>query len=82
MTLVEIQNALLVLQISKSATMMKPQMEPKKNGKHCTNCGQDNHNVETCRIKKKEEPLLQQQRLPINIKRVRKILHMFTTSMV
>jgi hypothetical protein len=38
-TPVETQNALLVPQNSKSATMMKPQMEPKKNGKHCRNCG-------------------------------------------
>jgi hypothetical protein len=54
MTLAEIQNALLVFQISKSAPMMKPQMQPKKNGKHCTNCGQDNHNVETCRVRRKK----------------------------
>ncbi len=34
---------------------MKPQMEPRKTNKHCTNYRRNNHNVETCRLKKKEE---------------------------
>jgi hypothetical protein len=29
-------------------------MEPKNISKHCINYGRDNHNVETCRVKKKE----------------------------
>ncbi len=57
-TPIETQNALLVPQNSKSTTMMKPQMEPKKNGKHCRNCGWNSHNVEICRVKKKEKPII------------------------
>jgi len=33
-------------------------MELGKPRKHCTNCEQDNHNVETCRVKNKEEPII------------------------
>jgi hypothetical protein len=32
-------------------------MELGKLGKHCINCEQDNHNVETCRVKNNEEPI-------------------------
>jgi hypothetical protein len=32
-------------------------MEPGKLGKHCTNCERDNHNVETCKVNKKKEPI-------------------------
>jgi hypothetical protein len=33
-------------------------MEPRKTSKHYTNCGQDKHNVEMCKGKKKEEPIV------------------------
>ncbi len=55
MTPRKVQSALLVPQISKSTTMTNPQMEPIKTWKHCTNYGWNNHNVETCIIKKEEE---------------------------
>jgi predicted ATPase len=38
--------------------MTKPYIELRKTSKHCTNYGQDNHNVETCKVKKKEEPII------------------------
>jgi hypothetical protein len=33
-------------------------MEIGKTGKHCTNYGRDNRNVEMCRFKEKEEPIV------------------------
>lgn len=33
-------------------------METRKIGKHNTNCGWNNHNVEMCKVKKKEEPTM------------------------
>jgi ribosomal protein L44E len=33
----------------------KPQTVPKKIGMYCTNCHTKNHNIETCRIKRKED---------------------------
>jgi hypothetical protein len=37
---------------------MKLRMEPWKIDKNYTNYGWNNHNVETCKIKKKEEPIV------------------------
>jgi len=36
----------------------KPDMEAEMIGKSCTNCGWDNFNVNTCRVKEKEEPTI------------------------
>jgi hypothetical protein len=33
-------------------------METRKIGKHCINYGRDNHNVEMCKVQKKEEPVV------------------------
>jgi hypothetical protein len=33
-------------------------MELGKPNKHSINCERNNHNVETCRVKKKEEPII------------------------
>jgi hypothetical protein len=54
-------------------------MEPGKTSKHCTNYGQDNHNVEMYKVKKKEEPAITTTELLINLKRVRRITRMPTT---
>jgi hypothetical protein len=54
MTRTEAQSALSAPQMSKSITT---QTKPRKISKHCTNCGRNNHNVETCKVKK-EEPTI------------------------
>jgi hypothetical protein len=33
-------------------------MEIRKTGKHYTNCGQNNHNMEMCKVKNKKEPTI------------------------
>lgn len=59
MTFVETQNALSILKIiNKPAATSKPQMQTRKASKHYPNCGWNNHNVKTCKVKKKEEPLV------------------------
>jgi hypothetical protein len=37
---------------------MKPTTKPWKIDKHYTNYGWKNHNVEMCKVKKKEEPIV------------------------
>jgi hypothetical protein len=58
MTPAKAQSALLVPQFSNFAIITKPQMKIGKIGKHCIDCGQDNHNVEMCIVKKKKEPTI------------------------
>jgi len=58
MTSAKAQSALLVPQNSKSTITMKPQMKTRKTSKHCTNYGWNKHNVEMCKVKKKEEPIV------------------------
>jgi hypothetical protein len=53
MTITKAKNALLVPQNTKQATLAKTQSNTWKINKYCTNCGMMNHNVETCRKKKK-----------------------------
>jgi hypothetical protein len=53
MTIVETSSALLIPQRIKQAIPSKTQSNIRKTNKHCTNCGMTNHNVETCRKKKK-----------------------------
>jgi hypothetical protein len=53
-------------------------MKPRKTSKHCTNYGQDNHNVEMYRVKKKKEPFIT-TKLLINLIRVKRIICMPTT---
>ncbi len=50
-------------------------MEIRKTGKHCTNCGQDNHNVEMCKVKNKKEPTIATMEATIQFKRFRRIIH-------
>jgi hypothetical protein len=57
-------------------------MEPRKTSKHCTNYGQDNHNVEMYKVKKKEEPTIITTKLLINLRSVRRIIRMPTTFVV
>ncbi len=54
MTIAEARNALLVPQNIKHAILAKTQNNTWKINKHCTNCEMTNHNVETCRKKKKQ----------------------------
>ncbi len=54
-------------------------MELGRIGKHCTNCGQDNHNVDMCRVKKKEKPIIVTKEATNHLKRFRRIIRMFTT---
>jgi len=78
MTPIEAQNALLVPKKFKSTTTTKTQMELRRIGKHCTNCGEDNHNVVMCRIKK-EKPIIVTKDATNHLKRFRRIIRMFTT---
>jgi hypothetical protein len=82
MTPSEAQNALSIPQVSKFVVTTKALMELGKTNKHCTNYGQDNHNVEMYRVKKKEEPTIITTKLLINLKRVRKMTCMPTTYVV
>jgi hypothetical protein len=52
---VEAINNLLIPQNSKTILVVKPQIITEKIGMYCTNCHRKNHNVETCRIKRKED---------------------------
>jgi hypothetical protein len=51
-----ITNAKSVPRSTKHATLAKTQSNIGKINKYCTNCGMMNHNVETCRKKKKWQP--------------------------
>jgi len=51
---VKVISNLLVPQISKTVIAKKPQIFIEKTRMHCTNCHKKNHNVETCKIKRKE----------------------------
>jgi hypothetical protein len=54
MTTIEPRSALSVPQSTKQATPTKTQSNVGTTDKHCTNSGMTNHNVETCRKKKKQ----------------------------
>jgi len=69
MTPIEAQSALLVPHISKYAITMKPQTKTWKTGKHYTNCGQDDHNMETCRVNKKEVPIVSTKETTIQLEK-------------
>ncbi len=51
-------NNILVPQNSKTLLSLKPQIVTKKTIMYYTNCHRTNHNVETCRVKRKEEYVL------------------------
>ncbi len=44
--------------INKPAATSKSQMQTRKASKHYPNCGWNNHNVKTCKVKKKEETIV------------------------
>jgi hypothetical protein len=69
MTPIETQSALLVPYISKYAITTKPQTKTWKTGKHYTNCGQDDHNMETCRVNKKEVPIVETKEATIQLEK-------------
>ncbi len=54
MTITKVRSALLVRHNAKHATPSKTQSNTGKINKHCTNYGMKNHNVETCKKKKKQ----------------------------
>jgi hypothetical protein len=54
MTIVEARSALSIPQNIKHAVLAKTQNNTWKISKHCTNYGMTNHNVETCKKKKKQ----------------------------
>lgn len=58
MTHVKTKSALLIPQINKFVATPKPHMETRKVSKYYTNCAWKNHNVNTCGVKKKEEPTI------------------------
>lgn len=49
-------------------------MEPRNISKHCINYGRDNHNLETCKVKKKKE-LIVQQRLLLRMRNFKRLHH-------
>jgi hypothetical protein len=49
---------LSIPQNNKTILAQKPQIVLEKTWMYCTNCHRTNHNVETCRIKRKEESIL------------------------
>jgi len=52
---VEAIHNLLIPQSNKIILAHKPQIVPEKTIMYCTNCHKTNHNVETCRVKRKED---------------------------
>jgi hypothetical protein len=52
---VEVINNLLVPQINKMILVKKPPIVVEKTRMYCTNCHRKTHNVETCKIKRKED---------------------------
>jgi hypothetical protein len=53
MTIVKVKSVLSIPHNIKHVVPRKTQSNTRKIGKHCTNCGMTNHNVETCRKEKK-----------------------------
>jgi hypothetical protein len=49
---------MLIPRSSKTILFHKPQMVIKKTRMYCTNCRKTNHDVETCRVKRKEDFVL------------------------
>jgi len=54
---VEAISNLLVPQSNKVVLVQKPYIVTKQIGMYCTNCHRTNHNVETYRVKRKEDPV-------------------------
>jgi hypothetical protein len=54
MTHAKVQSALLVPLVNKTITTSKLHMEIGKINKNCMNYVRDNHNANTCRVKKKK----------------------------
>ncbi len=54
MIIVEARSALSIPQSTKHVTPTKTQSNMRMTDKHCTNCGMTNHNVDTCKKKKKQ----------------------------
>jgi hypothetical protein len=53
MTIAEGRNAFSIPHNTKQVAPPKTQSNTRKNDKYCTNCGMNNHNVETCKKKKR-----------------------------
>ncbi len=54
MTIIKARNALSIPQITKQTSLVETQNNMRQIDKHCTNYGMMNHNVETCKKKKKQ----------------------------
>jgi hypothetical protein len=54
MTIAEGRNAFSIPHNTKQVAPPKIQSNTRNNDKYCTNCGMNNHNVETCKKEKKE----------------------------
>jgi hypothetical protein len=54
MTIAEGRNAFSIPHNIKQVAPPKTQSNTRNNDKYCTNCGMNNHNVETCKKEKKE----------------------------
>jgi uncharacterized membrane protein YobD (UPF0266 family) len=63
---VEAINNLSIPHNSKTILVKKPHTIIKKIGIYYTNCHTTNHNIETCRVKRKEILFLQFPRLPLS----------------
>jgi hypothetical protein len=55
---VEVISNLSVPQNNKTISTQKPQIVLEKTWMYCTNCHRTNHNVETCKIKRKEKSII------------------------
>jgi len=60
--------------MNKATTAPKPQTEPRKIGKYYTNYGRDNHNINTCRMKKKEESILEMKKATTHNQKIQKTI--------
>ncbi len=54
----KVRSALSIPQSIKQVVLAKTQNNTGKTDKHCTNCGMINHNVETCKKKKKQTTVI------------------------
>jgi hypothetical protein len=82
MIIVEARSALSIPQSTKQTTLMKTQSNIGKTNKYCTNCGMMNHNVETCKKKKKKTMVATTKGAQPSQLNHRRHLHMHATFVV
>ncbi len=79
---VEVISNLSIPQNNKTILVQKPQIVLEKTWMYYRNYHRTNHNVETCKIKRKEESILIVSKLPLSRSKYRNMWGIFIISMV